>query len=72
MLKLEAVLAREPGQPWVRCTAGRREAPPEDCGGFGGYDEALAEGMPEEPFSAEALDEDLQLWEPSPRDRRAR
>lgn len=72
VLKLEAVLERGPDAPWARCTGGRREAPPEDSGGLWGYEEALAEGMPEEPFSAEELDEDLQLWEPSPRDRRAR
>lgn len=72
VLRLEAVLERQPDRPWVRCTDGRRAAPPEDCGGLGGYQEALAEGMPEEPFSAEELDEDLRLWEPSPRDRRAR
>ncbi|HEU4675898.1 MAG TPA: plasmid pRiA4b ORF-3 family protein [Motilibacteraceae bacterium] len=72
VIKLEAVLDRAADDPWVRCTGGRRAAPPEDCGGMWGYDEALAEGMPEAPFSVQELDEDLQDWEPSVRDRRDR
>jgi len=34
---LEKVLALESGSSYPICTDGRRHAPPEDCGGIGGY-----------------------------------
>ncbi|MCK8675442.1 plasmid pRiA4b ORF-3 family protein [Rhodococcus sp. HM1] len=40
ILKVEAVLDEPPTE--VRCTAGRRACPPEDCGGLWGYSELAA------------------------------
>lgn len=36
-LKIEKVLAPEPGVRYPRCTAGKRACPPDDCGGPWGY-----------------------------------
>jgi hypothetical protein len=32
-LRVEQILAAEPGRPFPVCTGGRRAGPPEDCGG---------------------------------------
>jgi hypothetical protein len=56
-LRLEAVEARTPDAPRARCTAGRRDGPPEDCGGVHGYELAVAAIDPTHPDHAEALAE---------------
>ncbi len=68
-ITVEAVVAPEPGVAYPRCTAGRRAAPPEDCGGPFAYPGLLAtladpehEGHDEllewlgDPFDPEAFD----------------
>jgi peptidoglycan/xylan/chitin deacetylase (PgdA/CDA1 family) len=41
-LRLEEILPREPGAARARLLAGRRAAPPDDCGGVYGYAELLS------------------------------
>lgn len=45
------------GQAYPVCIAGKRNCPPEDCGGVWGYDELLAD--PDNPDHAEQFDEDF-------------
>lgn len=40
-VRVEKMLAAEPGVHYPRCLTGARACPPEDCGGFGGYAELL-------------------------------
>jgi hypothetical protein len=40
---VEKIIAAEPGVAYPRCTGGRRDGPPEDCGGIWVYNEQFAE-----------------------------
>lgn len=40
-IKVEKVLAPEPGARYPRCLTGKRACPPEDCGGIPGYERML-------------------------------
>jgi hypothetical protein len=40
-LKLEAILPPDPAESYPVCVAGKRNCPPEDCGGTGGYDDLM-------------------------------
>ncbi|OGA51686.1 MAG: hypothetical protein A3F74_06555 [Betaproteobacteria bacterium RIFCSPLOWO2_12_FULL_62_58] len=64
-IKVEKILAPEPGVQYPRCTGGERACPPEDCGGFPGYYnvlEALAD--PKHPEYEEMLDWIGGEWDP--------
>lgn len=64
-IKVEKILAREPGVQYPRCTGGARACPPEDCGGFPGYFdflEALAD--PKHSEHGEMLDWIGGEWDP--------
>lgn len=54
---LEQIIDPEPGAVYPRCTAGKRNCPPEDCGGPWGYEDILnALKDPDNPEYAERLE----------------
>jgi len=54
---LDKILDPEPGHKYPRCTAGKRNCPPENCGGPWGYDSVLkALKDPDNPESEELLE----------------
>jgi hypothetical protein len=55
-IAVEKILPAGPGIAYPRCTAGRREAPPEDCGRIWAYDPDPPEF---EQFDPDALTEEL-------------
>lgn len=57
VLTVEEVLPREPGDPPALAVAAERAAPPEDCGGVGGYENLVAAlADPDKPEHAELVD----------------
>lgn len=56
VIKLEAVLPRDPEAPRAVCTKGRRPSPPEDCGGIDGYELLTAANDRSNPRHKQALD----------------
>ncbi len=65
IIDIEGTEPREPGKIYPICVAGRRNAPPEDCGGFIGYAEALSViGDPSHPEYDEYLERLGEAFEP--------
>jgi len=52
---VEKIIPAEPGVAYPRCTGGRREAPPEDCGGIWAFNEQRADMS--DTFDADDLNE---------------
>ncbi|MDT0329437.1 plasmid pRiA4b ORF-3 family protein [Nocardiopsis lambiniae] len=66
LLTLQAVLPREEEAPRARCTAGKRAAPPEDCGSVPGYEFLSAATDPGHPHHTEALAEYREVYGEAP------
>lgn len=62
LLKLEQVLARDARAARAFCTGGRRDGPPEDCGGIGSYELICAATDPGNPDHADAIVELKQIY----------
>lgn len=61
---IEKTVPREPKVKYPRCTAGARACPPDDCGGFPGYERLLdVLGNPKDPEH-----EDMLEWAGGPID----
>ena len=56
-IRLEAILPRPSSAPRAVCIAGRRDGPPEDCGGVGGYELITAVTDRGHPHHADAVAE---------------
>jgi len=64
-IKVEKVLAPDPDMAYPRCTGGGRAGPPEDCGGFPGYQNFLkAVKNPKHPEHEETLEWIGGDWDP--------
>jgi hypothetical protein len=69
-LVLESISARSAGDPAARCIAGRREGPPEHCGGVWVYQDLLERGElfnDPEAIDLAAITDDLQRLGPGQR-----
>ncbi len=65
-IELEKILPAEPKQRLPACVAGKRAAPPEDCGGPWGYAELLAAlKNPKREESHERLEWVGGKWDPA-------
>jgi hypothetical protein len=62
IIKLEAIIARRGTAPQAVCTAGRRPAPHEDCGGVHAYELIDAATDPTNPDHAKAVLEHARLF----------
>ena len=68
VVRLEKVIDRSAQAAWAVCTHGRRDGPPEDCGGIWGYQELLAQGEEEdEEFDLEDVNDALSMLPPAAR-----
>jgi Plasmid pRiA4b ORF-3-like protein len=61
-IRLEAILRRPSSAPRAVCIAGRRDGPPEDCGGAGAYELITAATDPGHPHHADAVAEFTRFY----------
>lgn len=61
-IKLEAILPRASSAPRAVCITGRRDGPPEDCGGVGAYELICAATDPTHPEHADAVAEFTRFY----------
>jgi Plasmid pRiA4b ORF-3-like protein len=61
-IRLEAILSRPSSAPRAACIAGRRDGPPEDCGGAGAYELITAATDPGHPHHADAVAEFTRFY----------
>jgi hypothetical protein len=61
-IKLEAILPRSSPAPRAVCITGRRDGPPEDCGGASAYELICAATDPASPAHADAVAEFARFY----------
>jgi hypothetical protein len=61
-IKLEAIVPRPASAPRAVCVTGRRDGPPEDCGGAGAYELICAATDPANPDHTEAVAEFTRFY----------
>lgn len=61
-IRLEAILPRPSSAPRAVCLTGRRDGPPEDCGGVGAYELICAATDPANPEHADAVAEFTRFY----------